>query len=103
VIQGSPPHSEWEHFTLVTVFYTGIGAALFWSKNGRKKLKVYVLSDLLTALSLKEESKMRVVVEFFLFVALGIFVGIGFVGPTTIPQALTAGFAWTGVVAKRVE
>lgn len=103
MIQEATAHSQWEHFTTVMMFYTGIGSALFWSKIGPKKSKVYVLSDLLTACSLREGSNLRVVIEFVLFVGFGILIGIGVTGPTTIPQALTAGFAWTSVVAKRVE
>lgn len=103
MIQVATTHSQWEHFTTVMMFYTGIGSALFWSKIGPKKSKVYVLSDLLTAFSLQEGSNLRIVIEFALFVGFGILIGIGVTEPTTVPQALTAGFAWTSMVTKRVE
>ena len=98
-----PPPSLWVHFTLPMTLYTGLGSAIFWGKNGRKKLKVYVLSDLFDSLKFPEESPYRIVLEFVLFITFGILIGIGAIGPTTILQALTAGIAWTGVVAKRVE
>ena len=89
------------HFTPLMVGYTALGAALFWSKNGRKKLKVYVLSDLFDAFKVDQESRWRQVAEFLLFVIFGVLIGVGAIGPSTIPQALSAGFAWTGVVARR--
>jgi hypothetical protein len=85
------------------ILFTGLGAAIFWGRNGRKKLKVFVLSDLFDALKFDEKSPWRVVIEFVLFVTFGILIGIGGIAPTTIPQALTAGIAWTGMVSKRVE
>jgi hypothetical protein len=83
--------------------YTALGAAIFWGKNGRKRLKVYVLSDFFDALKWPGDNPARVVVEFVLFIAFAILIGIGAINPTTIMQALTAGIAWTGIVSKRVE
>jgi hypothetical protein len=89
------------HFTPVMVGYTALGAALFWGRNGRKKLRVYVLSDLFDVFRIDIESPWRHLAEFLLFLVFGVLIGVGAIGPSTIPQALTAGFAWTGVVAKR--
>jgi hypothetical protein len=96
-------HPLWVHFTPTMILFTGLGAAIFWGRNGRKKLKVFVLSDLFDSLQFREDSKFRVISEFVLFVTFGILIGVGAIGPTTIPQALTAGIAWTGMVSKRVE
>jgi hypothetical protein len=85
------------------ILFTGLGAAIFWGRNGRKKLKVFVLSDFFDSLKFAEDNAVRIVLEFILFVAFGILIGIGAIAPTTIPQALTAGIAWTGMVSKRVE
>lgn len=89
------------HFTPVTVGYTALGTVIFWSIHGRKKLKVYLLSDLFNSFGWAEDGISRNVVEFILFVVIGLLVGVGVIGPSTIPQAFSAGLAWTGVVAKR--
>jgi hypothetical protein len=89
------------HFTPVMIGYTALGAMLFWSRNGRKKLRVYVLSDLFDVFKVDPENPWRHIAEFLLFVIFGVVIGVGAIGPSTIPQALSAGFAWTGVVAKR--
>jgi hypothetical protein len=94
-------HTVLEHFTPVMIFYTALGSVVFWSRNGRKKLRVYVLSDFFDAMRISEQNRVRYATEFLLFVLFGIAIGVGVIGPSTIPQALTAGFAWTGVVAKR--
>lgn len=82
------------HFTIGAIAYTAAGAAIFWSKWGKRELRVYMLSKLFDAFGMPP--KWRIPVEFVTFIALGCFVGIGILNPTTAPQALTAGFSWTG-------
>jgi hypothetical protein len=91
---------EVPHFTFWTVFYTAVGSAIFWARTGRAKLKVYFLSFLFDIMKVKD-GPARQVTEFILFIAFGCLIGVGIAKPTTAPQALTAGFAWTGFVAKR--
>ena len=88
------------HFTFWTTTYTALGAALFWNRAGRTKLKVYVLSSLFDAFEVPD-GKWRHLAEFLLFVIFGCLIGIGIASPTTVAQAVTAGFAWTGFVAKK--
>jgi hypothetical protein len=88
------------HFTLWTVVYTALGATFFWGRNGRTKLKVYVLSWVFDAFDIPD-GKWRQLAEFIIFIVFACLVGIGVTGPTTVMQAITAGFAWTGVVGKR--
>ena len=95
------PASVLAHFTPVMMGYAALGAVLFWGRNGRNKLKVYVLSDLFDAFDISHANRWRHLVEFLLFIIFGVLIGVGAIGPTTIPQALTAGFAWTGVIARR--
>lgn len=85
-------------FTLWKVIYTAIGVTVFWGKWGRRKLQPFVLPSILNALSL--HGKPRIAIEFVIFVALGCVVGIGAADPINSVQALTAGFAWTGVFAQ---
>lgn len=85
-------------FTFWNVAYTAIGAAVFWGKWGRTKLKAICLSDILNLLDLKPAQ--RGALEFVIFVALGCLVGIAVVQPTNATQALTAGFGWTGLFSK---
>ncbi|WP_158792251.1 hypothetical protein [Granulicella sp. L60] len=102
-MQVPPPNLIWSHFSLPMILYTGLGSAIFWGKNGRGKLKVFVLSTLFDSLKWPNDNPWRIIVEFVLFITFGILIGIGAIGPATIMQALTAGIAWTGVVAKRVD
>jgi hypothetical protein len=87
-------------FTFWTVVYTALGCAFFWGRTGRTKLKVYVLSWLFDALKVPDNAG-RQIAEFTLFVVFGVIIGIGIAKPKTEIQAVTAGFAWTGFVAKR--
>jgi hypothetical protein len=89
------------YFTFWNTVYTAIGAAVFWGRNGRTKLKVYYLSHVLDLIGLPE-GRVRKCIEFGIFIVLGCLIGIGIAKPGTVPQAITAGFAWTGFIAKRV-
>ena len=89
------------HFTFWTTAYTAIGAAVFWGRTGRSKLKVYYLSYLFDMLEFRDGIA-RQIIEFAIFIAFGCLIGIGIANPMTVAQALTAGFAWTGFLAKRV-
>jgi hypothetical protein len=88
------------HFTFWTTLYTALGATFFWSRTGRNKLKVYILSSLFDACKVQDGPR-RQVAEFAIFILLGCLIGIGIASPTTVAQAVTAGFAWTGFVAKK--
>ncbi len=88
------------HFTFWTTTYTALGAGFFWSRTGRTKLKVYVLSSMFDAFKVPD-GPWRQLTEFVIFIIFGCLIGIGIANPTTVAQAVTAGFAWTGFVAKR--
>ncbi len=88
------------HFTFWTVLYTALGCAFFWGRTGRTRLKVYVLSWVFDALKVPDKVG-RQIAEFILFIVFGVLIGIGVAKPTTVIQAVTAGFAWTAFVAKR--
>lgn len=84
-------------YSVGNVLFTAIGAAVFWGKWGKTRLKAFVLSDLLNAFPLNP--KVRGAIELLIFVALGCIVGIAVVQPTSAAQAITAGFGWTGLFA----
>jgi hypothetical protein len=88
-------------FTFWNVTFTAIGAAVYWGKWGRTKLKAYVLSDIVNLMPLDE--RWRSAIEFSIFLVIGSIVGIAIVQPTNATQALTAGFGWTGLFAHRVQ
>lgn len=90
---------EGPEFTVWKLVYTAIGAAVFWGKWGRTRLRVYILWDVVRLLPVKGRS--RATVEFLVFVTLGCIVGIGIVQPTSPMQALSAGLAWTGIFSHR--
>jgi hypothetical protein len=85
-------------FTLWNVIYTAIGAAVLWSTWGRTKLKPYFLPELIRYLP---GERWHPLIEFALFIALGVVVGIGFTNPSNPRQAISAGLGWTGVFARR--
>jgi hypothetical protein len=87
-----------QYFTLQNILYSFIGVSVFWGLKGRDRLQAYLLSDLVNLFPLKR--RQRAALEFLIFATLGVVVGIGVATPTTVPQALTAGFAWTGAVAR---
>jgi hypothetical protein len=91
---------EVPHFTFWTVFYTAVGSAIFWARTGRAKLRVYFLSFLFDMMKVPD-NPFRQIAEFVIFIIFGCVIGIGLAKPSTVAQALTAGFAWTGFVAKR--
>jgi hypothetical protein len=88
------------HFTFWTTAYTALGSMFFWSRTGRTKLKVYVLSSMFDTFGVPD-GPWRQLGEFMIFIMFGCLIGIGIANPTTVAQAVTAGFAWTGFVAKR--
>jgi len=83
---------------LRNLFYTALGAALFYSTWGRKKLKVYFLSDMIDVLHLSPDT--QVITEFLIFIFIGCAISIGVVQPQTAPQAFSAGLGWTGLVGR---
>lgn len=85
-------------FSFWNVVYTAIGAAVFWGTWGRTKLRPYILADVIKYLPGK---RWHPLIEFIVFIVIGCVVGIGFTNPINARQALTAGFGWTGVFAKR--
>lgn len=79
------------------IAYTAVGAIVYWCR-WRNALRVYGLSQVIELLEVSDRTKRAL--ELLTFTALGCFVGIGVLQPTNPTQALTAGFAWTGVFAK---
>lgn len=94
----SAPFFEIPPFTFSNVLYTAIGAAIFWTKWGRTKLRAFALSDIIE-LFYEKDSKRAVALEFIIFIALGCIVGIGLTEPGNARQAFAAGMGWTGLFA----
>ena len=86
-----PTYTDWN------MFFTAIGAMILWGSWGRRKLKPFMLSGIVR-LFLK--GRTATFVEFLVFIILGTIVGVAVVKPVTAAQALTAGFAWTGALAR---
>jgi hypothetical protein len=82
-------------FTFWGVLYTGIGSAVYWNWQGKKKIEAFSLSKTWRMLPLSKQ--VRSLIEFLVFIVLGVLVGIAFTQPQNPRQALTAGFAWTSV------
>jgi hypothetical protein len=78
------------------LFFTALGAIISYSKWGRKKLKVYYLSDLLDVFGLGP--KARILAELLVFIFLGCAISLGIVRPQSAAQAFSAGLGWTGLV-----
>ena len=84
-------------FTTWNIIYTAIGAMGLWGTWGKTKPKAFLLSNIIR---LFLSGRADVVVEFVIFVVLGCVVGIGIVKPMNPQQAITAGLAWTGALAR---
>lgn len=75
------------------------GAALLWSTMGRKGLQPYIpLADLWRMLGLP--ATICYILEFIIFVALGVYVGLLLAQPSTPQQAFAAGSAWTAFATR---
>jgi hypothetical protein len=94
----SPPIFEVPSFSFSQIFFTGVGAVVYWSVRGRKELKCYGLPGILQQLPGK---RWHPFIELALFVVFGCIVGIAFTDPANPRQAITAGMGWTGVFTKR--
>lgn len=92
---------EIPHFTVWNILYTSAGSAVFWGKNGRSKLKIFFLSHVFD-IARVPDGRLRHSLEFLVFLTMGCVIGIGITQPGTAAQAITAGMAWTGFLAKRV-
>ncbi len=84
-------------FTTWNIIFTAIGSIVLWGTWGRKKLKPFVISSIVEAFC---SGRLASVIEFAIFIVLGTIVGVGIVKPINPAQALTAGLAWTGALAR---
>lgn len=85
-------------FDLWAVVFTALGAIIVWARLGPEKIRVFALSRLIEGLGFRNRNQM--LLEFVVFVSLGIVVGVAVVQPTTVPQALAAGMGWTGLLSQ---
>lgn len=83
-----------------SVLFTGLGVILLWSKMGRKGIRPYALSNLIELFSLSKRA--TTILEFLVFLALGVAAGIAIVQPVNAPQAIAAGLGWTGLFTRDV-
>jgi hypothetical protein len=86
-------------FSAPAIIFTGVGAALLWGVWGRERLRTYGLSEIISLLPLPR--RLRIAIEFLMFVSLGCIVGIGVTCPINPTQALAAGFGWTAAFTTR--
>lgn len=74
------------------------GAIILYSTWGRQKLRAFLLADLIDVLNLP--IRIRVCIEFLVFIAFGTFIAVHVVQPSTPGQAFSAGMGWTGLAAR---
>lgn len=86
-------------FTVANLFFAAVGASVFWGINGRTRLRAFILRDLIDWFDLKQQN--RVPFEFAIFISLGCVVGVAVTQPISAIQAITAGFGWTGLFARK--
>lgn len=82
-------------YEVEAVFFTAVGVIVLWGKLGTKRVGVYALSALIKQLGIGGRS--AVILEFLVFVTIGIVAAVGVVQPTNVAQAFTAGLGWTGL------
>lgn len=80
------------------VAFTAAGAITFWARWGRDRMSVFGLRNVLELFPMKAIARARF--EFFIFVVLSYFIGIGIVDPKNATQSFSAGFAWVGLFTK---
>jgi len=86
-------------FTAANLFFAAVGASVFWGINGRTKLRAFILGDIIDWFGLSEKN--RAPIEFIVFVSLACVVGVAVTQPISATQAITAGFGWTGLFARK--
>ena len=86
-------------FTAWKVLLTAIGASTIWSRWSRQeRLKAVAISALLSHLGAK--GRWFIVLEFVLFVGIGVVLAIVIIDPLTARHAFAAGLGWTGLLAQ---
>lgn len=85
-----------EFFTWTNIASAAAGVTILWCKLGQQQLTVWGLGKLWALIGL--EGRARDVFELLSFIALGVFVGVGFTQPNGVIQAFTAGMGWTGLL-----
>jgi hypothetical protein len=75
------------------LLYTAVGVSVLWARWGRGRLKTYALPQVVQLIPCRDE--IRHLIEFIVFLVIGVFVACGVVNPRSPTQALSAGFAWT--------
>ena len=85
-------------FEIAPMAFTALGATIVWARLGPEKVRVFALSRLVEGLGIADRTKL--LTEFFIFVTLGVVVGVAVVQPTTVTQALAAGMGWTGLLSQ---
>lgn len=87
-------------FEFWSCFYTAVGAAVFWGLKGQSNLRAYCLSSIIDLIFCRyDHEKARNFVEFIVFLAIGVVVGVGLTQPHSPAQAIAAGLGWTGLVS----
>lgn len=77
------------------VVYVLAGVLLSFSRAKEGDRKIYGLSNFLQRFI--AHPKRLLAAEAIAFLVLGCMISVGVTNPATIPQALAAGLAWTGV------
>ena len=85
-------------FEFDVTFFTALGAIVAWGRLGAQGIRVYALSRLVE--SIVAEQRIRIILEFLVFVTIGALVGVVVVEPKTGVQAIAAGLGWTGLLAR---
>lgn len=77
------------------VFFAFVGVAISFGRAKEADKKALGLSPLLGRFITHERGLM--IVEALVFLSLGCMISMGVTNPSTVPQALAAGLAWTGI------
>jgi hypothetical protein len=84
--------------TSVHLFFAAIGALVLYMNWGRRRLKPYLISELLDHLSLNDSAKIWL--EFCTFIMVGCIFAVGMTHPSNSQQSIAAGLGWTGLAAR---
>jgi hypothetical protein len=74
-----------------------VGSIILYANWGRSKLRPAFIAPLIDAWPCPE--RLRQLLEFAAFVALGVYVAVRITHPANELQAFSAGLGWTGIAA----
>jgi len=86
-------------YSLWSCLFTGFGSVIMWGRWGHTgRLRPFMMSRLLELAGAR--GRLLHMLEFFAFVGLGVFLGVGLAAPSNVQQAIAVGMGWVGMLGE---